>query len=270
MSPHRARAWRPWLAAGLGAACLLAAAALAAFVPLPASAAPADLAAPARFAVAFHTTNGDFVIQVHRDWAPHGADRFYTLVKAGYYQGNAFYRVIPHFVAQWGLSPLPARSAAWSQQRLPDDPVLQSNRRGRGSFAADGRNSRTTQVFVNLADNPRLDNLGFAPFGQSRGSRRFACWQTRRGPSEAQRRLGATGPPSRCEHKRDARRRRAGARAHRVSSGMSVLDTLAADYGEVRPGGHGPDPRLILAQGAAYLTRNFPRLDVIYSAGLLP
>jgi len=177
--------------------------------------------APAIFSVAFHTTNGDFILQVHRDWAPRGADRFYTLVTSGYYQGNAFFRVLPHFVAQWGLSPTPALSAAWNQRRLPDDPVRQSNLRGRVSFAASGPNSRTTQVFVNLANNPRLDKLGFAPFGE-------------------------------------------------VTTGMATVETLAADYGDSPPGGHGPDPHRILTQGAAYLTSAFPRLDVIYTAVLQP
>lgn len=180
-----------------------------------------DPPAPAAFNVVFHTTNGDFTVLVHRDWAPHGADRFYALVVSGYYQGNAVYRVVPHFVVQWGLSPNPALSVLWSKRPLPDDPVVQSNLRGRISFAANGPHSRTAEVFVNLADHPQLDRQGFAPFGE-------------------------------------------------VTAGLSNVATFASDYGEIAPIGHGPDPRRILAQGSSYLTRFFPRLDVIYSAALRP
>lgn len=121
--------------------------------------------APAHFNVAFDTTAGKFVVAVTRAWAPHGADRFYNLVKHGFYDGAAFFRVVPGFVVQFGLSPIPAVNKAWSNANIPDDPVKQSNRTGLVSFASAGPNTRTTQVFVNLANNARLDRLGFAPFG---------------------------------------------------------------------------------------------------------
>lgn len=124
-----------------------------------------DAPAPALFRAQFHTTGGDFVIEVHRDWAPYAADRFHALVQSGYYNGNAFFRVVAGFVAQWGINPIPAQTAAWQHMTLPDDPVLHSNRRGTVSFAASGKHSRDTQVFINLGDNARLDRSGFAPFG---------------------------------------------------------------------------------------------------------
>lgn len=172
--------------------------------------------APPNFQVTCHTTGGDFTLAIHRAWAPQGVDRFYQLLEAHYYRGNAFYRVLPGFVAQWGLSPDPAANAYWSRRRIPDDPVRQSNTRGTITFADSGRNTRTTVVFIDLKNNPRLDKSGFAPMGK-------------------------------------------------VVAGMSVVDELDGSYGDGPPYGHGPDARLIAKQGAAYLTRNFPRLDVIYS-----
>ncbi|HXR96944.1 MAG TPA: peptidylprolyl isomerase [Terriglobales bacterium] len=199
---------------------LLLAGMLAGLVAGQAPAAPMELVAPALFDVGFHTTAGDFVIEVQRDWAPHAADRFYTLVRSGYYNGNAFYRVVDRFVAQWGLNPDPSVTALWVHRTLPDDPVVLSNMAGTVSFAALGRNTRTTQVFINLGNNQRLDKMGFAAFG-------------------------------------------------RVVSGMNVALHLASDYGDGPPQGSGPDQARIVAQGAAYLTQNFPRLDVIYTAALV-
>jgi cyclophilin family peptidyl-prolyl cis-trans isomerase len=117
-------------------------------------------------AVACRSTAGSFTITVHPDWAPRGARRFLHLVALHYYDGNAFYRVIPGFVAQWGLSPDPKITAPWLNRKIPDDPVRTGNTEGRVSFATSGRNSRTTEVFVNLGDNRRLDRMGFAPFGE--------------------------------------------------------------------------------------------------------
>ncbi len=122
--------------------------------------------APADFRVRFTTTNGVFVVEVHRAWAPRGADRFYNLVKHGFYDGNRIYRVIPGYMAQWGVSPYPPISAAWKDAAIVDDPVTHSNKRGRIAFAQSGPQSRTTEVFVDLRDNPDLDAHGFAPFGE--------------------------------------------------------------------------------------------------------
>ena len=122
--------------------------------------------APATFRTRFETSAGTFVIEVHRDWAPIGADRFYNLVKSGYFDGGRFFRVITGFMAQFGISSDPHLTAAWRDQQISDDPVRASNTRGMVSFATAGPNTRTTQLFINYADNRRLDASGFAPFGQ--------------------------------------------------------------------------------------------------------
>jgi peptidyl-prolyl cis-trans isomerase A (cyclophilin A) len=129
---------------------------------------PAKLTAkaPQIFKVAFHTTKGDFVVTVHRAWAAHGADRVYNLVKAHFFDGVEFFRVVPNFVVQFGISPYPAVSKAWENATIPDDRVAAHNGRGAVSFAAGGPNSRTTQIFINLADNLSLDSSGFAPVGE--------------------------------------------------------------------------------------------------------
>ncbi|WP_348264758.1 peptidylprolyl isomerase [Telmatobacter sp. DSM 110680] len=123
------------------------------------------LKAPSVFKAKFATTAGDFVVEVHRDWAPLGADRFYNLVRAGYFTNAAFFRVIPGFVAQFGLSANPAINKVWDTAKIADDPVVQSNKRGTIVFATAGPNTRTRQFFINYADNARLDGMGFAPFG---------------------------------------------------------------------------------------------------------
>lgn len=129
---------------------------------------PATLSAtaPATFSVRFDTSKGPFVIEVHREWAPNGADRFYNLVRAGFYDEARFFRVISGFMAQFGINGDPAVSAAWRDALIQDDPVTQSNARGTISFAMRGPNTRTTQLFINLVDNGRLDGMGFAPFGR--------------------------------------------------------------------------------------------------------
>ncbi len=128
---------------------------------------PASLTAkaPAVFRTKFTTTAGDFVVEVHRDWAPLGADRFYNLVRNGYFTNAAFFRVVPGFVVQFGLSADPAVNKVWEVAKIQDDPVVQSNKRRNLVFATAGPNTRTTQLFINLADNARLDGMGFAPFG---------------------------------------------------------------------------------------------------------
>ncbi len=122
--------------------------------------------APAKYTVELDTTKGAIVIDVRREWAPHGADRFYELVQNGYYADVAFFRVIGGFMAQVGISGDPATNAEWRQKRIPDDPVKASNSRGTVTFATSGPDSRTTQFFINFTDNSRLDGMGFAPFGK--------------------------------------------------------------------------------------------------------
>ena len=122
--------------------------------------------APELFRALFETSQGDFTVEVTRTWAPLGADRFYNLVKSGVFDGARFFRVLPGFVVQFGIPGDPAVSGLWRGARIPDDPVVESNRRGRITFATSGPNSRTSQVFINLGDNASLDSMGFAPFGQ--------------------------------------------------------------------------------------------------------
>jgi len=156
-------------------------------------------------------------VQVNRDWAPIGADRFYNLVRNGFYDGNRMYRVRPYFIAQWGVHGDPEVSEAWARMCIPDDPVRENNARRRISFAFGQPGTRTTQVFINLALNNSLDRAGFAPFGE-------------------------------------------------VIQGMAVVDSLYSGYGEMPPGGDGPDPRSIIREGNIYLDREFPLLDSILTA----
>ncbi len=121
--------------------------------------------APDTYRAKFETTKGDFVVEVHRAWAPLAADRFYNLVKNGYFDDQKFFRVVPNFVVQWGLHGDPEVTAVWRQQKMQDEPVRHSNEKGAISFAMAGPNSRTTQVFINLRNNGRLDGMGFSAFG---------------------------------------------------------------------------------------------------------
>ncbi|HXH49027.1 MAG TPA: peptidylprolyl isomerase [Terriglobia bacterium] len=121
--------------------------------------------APDVYWAKFDTTKGSFVIKVTRDWAPIGADRFYNLVKNGFYNNASFFRVIPGFIVQFGISADPKVSAVWHDADIQDDPVKQSNVAGTVTFATAGPNTRTTQIFINLADNSRLDAQGFSAFG---------------------------------------------------------------------------------------------------------
>jgi len=122
--------------------------------------------APDVYEAKFTTNQGTIVINVRRAWAPNGADRFYNLVKNGFYDNCRFFRVVYGTVAQFGINGDPKISAVWSRATIPDDPVKQSNRKGYVAFAAGGPNSRTTQVFINFSDdNVILDGMGFAPFG---------------------------------------------------------------------------------------------------------
>lgn len=122
--------------------------------------------APNQYTVELDTTKGAIVIDVRRDWAPHGADRFYELVQQGYFTDVAFFRVISGFMAQVGISGDPALNTKWRAKPIPDDPVKASNSRGTATFATSGPNSRTTQFFISFSDNSRLDGMGFAPFGK--------------------------------------------------------------------------------------------------------
>jgi peptidyl-prolyl cis-trans isomerase A (cyclophilin A) len=185
--------------------------------PRPSLLNPASLhaKAPAIFKARFTTTAGDFVVEVHRDWAPLGADRFYNLVKNGYFTNASFFRVVPGFVVQFGLSANPAANKVWKDANIQDDPVVQSNKRGFLVFATAGPNTRTTQLFINYADNTRLDAMGFAPFGK-------------------------------------------------VAEGMDVVDKIYPGYGE------SPRQDLLTDQGDTYVTANFPKIDKIKLARVIP
>jgi peptidyl-prolyl cis-trans isomerase A (cyclophilin A) len=171
--------------------------------------------APADYKVNFTTTAGDFVVEVHRDWAPLGADRFYNLVRHGYFTNASFFRVVPNFVVQFGLNADPAVNKVWADANIKDDPVIQTNSRGRLVFATAGPGTRTTQLFINFGNNGRLDGMGFAPFGE-------------------------------------------------VVEGMDVVDKIYPGYGEQ------PNQDLITNQGDAYISKNFPNIDKIKLARVLP
>ena len=176
--------WRV-TAAAAGAAALIACAVGHGGAPAPPSASPrAEVAraaladprhpfwierAPALSRIRFETTAGSFVVEVHRDWAPRGADRLYDLARAGFFDDSRFFRVRAGFIAQFGIPGDPATAAVWRDARLPDDSVRHSNVRGTVSYAMTGPDTRTTQLFVNLTDNSRLDGEGFAPVGVVEG-----------------------------------------------------------------------------------------------------
>ena len=122
--------------------------------------------APAVFKTRIQTTQGDFVIEVHRDWAPIGVDRFHNLVRAGFFDDSRFYRIRAGFITQFGLPGNPEVTQIWKDRSMPDDPVQQSNKRGFVAYAMTGPDTRTTQLYINTADNSRLDAGGFAPIGR--------------------------------------------------------------------------------------------------------
>ena len=122
--------------------------------------------APETFQVKFETTAGAFVVESHQSWAPLGHERFYELCKIGFFNDSGFFRVVPGFVVQFGLAADPKLTAQYKNKRLRDEPVRKSNQRGKITFATSGKDSRTTQLFINYGDNARLDDMGFTPFGE--------------------------------------------------------------------------------------------------------
>ena len=184
---------------------------------------PAKLTAkaPESFKVKFETTKGNFAVEVTRSLAPNGADRFYNLVRSGYFKDLAFFRVISGFMCQFGIHGDPKVSAVWRSAHIPDDPVKASNARGAITFATAGPNTRTTQLFINFGDNANLDKMSFSPFGK-------------------------------------------------VAKGMDVVDKINNEYGEGAPSGRGPRQDRIQGEGNAYLKKDFPNLDYIKSASVLP
>jgi peptidyl-prolyl cis-trans isomerase A (cyclophilin A) len=160
----RHRAFRSLLRSGIAAAaavCIVACTEKAA----PPAKQIVSGPAPDSFRVAFETSKGRFVVQVNRAWAPLGADRFRDLVHDGFFDDARFFRVVPGFVAQFGLNGDPQKNVPWDK-RIGDDSVRQTNARGTLVFATEGPRTRTHQLFINLVDNPRLDKLGFAPIGR--------------------------------------------------------------------------------------------------------
>ena len=122
--------------------------------------------APNQFFVDIQTTKGDIRVEMHRDWAPKGVDRFYNLVKAGFFTDIALFRMVKGFVVQFGIHGSPLVSSVWRDANIEDDPVIESNVKGTLTFATAGKNTRTTQLFINLNDNVRLDQMGFSPIGK--------------------------------------------------------------------------------------------------------
>jgi peptidyl-prolyl cis-trans isomerase A (cyclophilin A) len=165
---------RPWAILILAGGCASSGGGDVAVSPVPARGPDAlnpkdpemSRTAPEVFRVLFDTTRGAFTVEATRAWAPKGADRFYNLVRAGFYDGARFFRVVPGFVAQFGLPADPRLAAAWKASTIPDDPVKTSNVRGTLTFATAGPNTRTTQLFLNFGHNARLDAMGFAPFAK--------------------------------------------------------------------------------------------------------
>ena len=216
-------------AAGLCAAIITAQAgdtnnAAAAASAAPGFSDPAKLTekAPDTFQARFSTTKGSFTIEVTRSLAPNGADRFYNLVRSGYFNDVAFFRVVPGFMCQFGIHGDPAVAAKWRDANISDDAVKGSNARGTITFATAGPNTRTTQLFINFGDNANLDGQGFSPFGKV------------------------------------------------VEGGMAVVDKLNGEYGDGAPFGRGPDQGRIQSEGNSYLKKDFPNLDYIKSASILP
>jgi peptidyl-prolyl cis-trans isomerase A (cyclophilin A) len=180
---------------------------------------PAQLneTAPDKYKVKFDTSKGEFTVEVTRAWAPNGADRFYNLVKNGFYDNCKFFRNIEGFMVQFGINGNPKISAGMMKARIKDDPVTQSNKRGYITFAMAGPNTRTSQLFINFGDNSNLDAQGFSPFGK-------------------------------------------------VTKGMNIVESLYNQYGG-KPSEAQPQ---IQAEGNAFLEKNYPKLDFIKTATIVP
>ena len=180
---------------------------------------PAQLneTSPDKFQVKFDTSKGEFIVEVTRAWAPNGADRFYSLVKNGFYDNCKFFRNIEGFMVQFGINGNPKISAAMMRARIKDDPARQSNTRGYITYAMAGPDTRTTQLFINFGDNSRLDKDGFSPFGK-------------------------------------------------VTKGMSIVESLNNQYGDKPSGAQAQ----IQTEGNAFLDKNFPKLDFIKTATIVP
>lgn len=178
--------------------------------------------APATYNVRFETSAGVFLAKVTREWAPKAADRFYNLVKNGFYDGIRFHRVMPNFMAQFGVNGNPTVAGIWSRATFAPDPVKQSNKKMFLTFAMGGSPATgSTQVFINYRDNGSLDGQGFAPFGE-------------------------------------------------IVEGQDVAAKLYSGYGDVQPRGKGPDNARLFKEGAAYLEKEFPKLDYIKTATIEP
>jgi peptidyl-prolyl cis-trans isomerase A (cyclophilin A) len=177
------------------------------------------LRSPDSFKAKFTTTKGDFTVEVHRDWSPLGADRFYNLIRYHFFNNAAFFRIVPGFIVQFGMAADPKVGAAWEDANIKDDPMKPTvhNTKGTLVFAkTSAPNTRTTQLFINIGDNTgSLDPQGFSPFAQ-------------------------------------------------VTEGMDVIATLFTGYGEQ------PQQGRILQEGKAYLDKNFPKLDMVKTAVILP
>lgn len=193
---------------------------------------PLDFSTPDSFLVAFETTKGRFEVMAHRPWAPAGAGRFYELVHRRFYDSVIVFRVVKGFVAQFGISGNPAVSAAWRNKTLGDEPNLQSNTRGRVSYARGGPGSRTTQLFINYGNNSRLDTITRVLVPGARGTDSTTL-----------------GYPPFGE----------------VVKGMEVVDSLYAEYGGAPSNRQGDIQR----EGNTFLRREFPLLDMIKTARIV-
>jgi|TARA_R110001592_G_scaffold363252_3_gene682619 peptidyl-prolyl cis-trans isomerase A (cyclophilin A) len=188
---------------------------------VPTSGEPEAPTSAENYQVLLETTKGNIKLEVHPDWSPKGAERFKELVKNGFYNDVAFFRVIDGFMAQIGINGDPELHAKWRDNNIMDDPVVESNKRGYVSFAKTGMpNSRSTQFFINFGDNSNLDGMGFSPFAK-------------------------------------------------VVEGMDVVDSLYKGYGEGAPQGAGPDQMRVVAEGNAYLKKEFPMLDYVKKATIV-